>query len=369
MIHEQMKDQYDLLILKMNVLNQENFSLKRELYFYQNNSNNNTNINTNYNSNNNNQNINNNKIINNDFNTKEKIYPEKNVNKNINMNNIPKQKINNMKIDIDNNNKDYNQINCYKKVNKLNKEKIERDENKLKNNFKNIEVDIDKNEDKNNEYFNTINNSHRKFIRKINQNDSSGVSALLKNNNNENKKEKTPIRTYKTNKLLKNRDIINDYSFIGNNNDSNININYLNMDTFKNNINQDELTNYRKSSKTNLNSNRKGKISRAKSIDNNNNDSSTYIKIKNKNNQMSLFPSESNLKIERKLEEIEKILIQLQKKRDIYLDEYDKLPEHPKKQKELIEKRETKKIIDELNIAINEYKMKERNLKKLYQPV
>ncbi len=84
---------------------------------------------------------------------------------------------------------------------------------------------------------------------------------------------------------------------------------------------------------------------------------------------MSLFPSESNLKIERKLEEIEKILIQLQKKRDIYLDEYDKLPEHPKKQKELIEKRETKKIIDELNIAINEYKMKERNLKKLYQPV
>ena len=76
--------------------------------------------------------------------------------------------------------------------------------------------------------------------------------------------QKTPIRTYKTNKLLKNRDIINDYSFIGNNNDSNININYLNMDTFKNNINQDELTNYRKSSKTNLNSNRKGKISRAK---------------------------------------------------------------------------------------------------------
>ena len=141
------------------------------------------------------------------------------------------------------------------------------------------------------------------------------------------------------------------------------------MDTFKNNINQDELTNYRKSSKTNLNSNRKGKISRAKSIDNNNNDSSTYIKIKNKNNQMSLFPSESNLKIERQLEEIEKILIQLQKKRDIYLDEYDKLPEHPKKQKELIEKRETKKIIDELNIAINEYKMKERNLRKMYQPV
>ena len=84
---------------------------------------------------------------------------------------------------------------------------------------------------------------------------------------------------------------------------------------------------------------------------------------------MTLFPSESNLKIEKKLEEIAKILIQLQKKRDVYLDEYDKLPEHPKKQKDLIDKRETKKIIDELNTAINEYKMKERNLRKIYQPV
>ena len=84
---------------------------------------------------------------------------------------------------------------------------------------------------------------------------------------------------------------------------------------------------------------------------------------------MTLFPSESNLKIEKKLEEIAKILIQLQKKRDVYLDEYDKLPENPKKHKDLIDKRETKKIIDELNTAINEYKMKERNLRKMYQPV
>ena len=59
-------------------------------------------------------------------------------------------------------------------------------------------------------------------------------------------------------------------------------------------------------------------------------------------------------------------MIQLQKKRDIYLAQYDKLPEHPKKQKDLVEKKETKKIIDELNTAINEYKSKERNLKKIF---
>ena len=40
-IHEQLKDQYDLVMLKMNTVNQENYTLKRELYFYQNNTNNN----------------------------------------------------------------------------------------------------------------------------------------------------------------------------------------------------------------------------------------------------------------------------------------------------------------------------------------
>ena len=118
-----------------------------------------------------------------------------------------------------------------------------------------------------------------------------------------------------------------------------------------------------------MNSNKKGKISRTKSIDNKYTENSSYIKIKNKNNQISFIPSETNLKIEKQIEEIEKTLIQLQKKRSIYLNEYDKLPEHPKKQKDLVEKRETKKIIDELNIAINEYKIKERNLKKMYQPI
>ena len=85
-----------------------------------------------------------------------------------------------------------------------------------------------------------------------------------------------------------------------------------------------------------------------------------------KNNQLIFIPSESNLKKEKKIEEIEKSLIKLQKQRDIYLDEFDKLPEHPKKQKDLNEKKELKKLIDELNININEFKRQERNLKKDY---
>ena len=366
-IHEQMKDQYDLLILKMNVINQENFSLKRELYFYQNNSNNNSSINSNYNSNNNNQNINNNKIINNNFNTKEKEYPEKNVNININMNNIPKHKINNMKINIEDNNNLHN-INTnpinndkynYNYYRKINKEKITNNDN--------IEINQDNLNNKNNlEYYNTINNSHRKFIRNINQNDSSGVSALLNNNNNNNKaitlyetkikrekekeRDKTPILTHNNNKMQIGKSNINNISNISN-------------------INTNELCNYQKSNiKGKLNSNKK-KITRTKSIDNKYNEESNYIKIKNKNEQISFIPTETNLKIEKQLEDIEKILIQLQKKRNIYLDQFDKLPEHPKKQKDLVEKKETKKIIDELNIAINEYKIKERNLKKLFEAI
>ena len=67
---------------------------------------------------------------------------------------------------------------------------------------------------------------------------------------------------------------------------------------------------------------------------------------------------------EKKIDEIEKILIKLQKQRDIYLDEYNKLPEHPKKLKDLNDKKELKTLIDDLNININEYKRQERNLKK-----
>ena len=66
------------------------------------------------------------------------------------------------------------------------------------------------------------------------------------------------------------------------------------------------------------------------------------------------------------MEEIGKTLIKLQKQRNIYLDQYDKLPEHPKKQKDLNDKRELKKLIDDLNADINEFKRQERNLKKNY---
>ena len=282
-----------------------------------------------------------------------------------------------MKIDIGNDN-NTNQV-SYKKINKINKEKIERNENKTNNNDinDNKEINIGTNNNNDDEYYNTINNSHRKFIRNINQNDSSGVSALLKNNNNldnnnnnyENKtqREKTPlISNNNKNRLFKQRTIYNN-----NYNNNEFNYTNINIPSYKNEetLNPKEYTSYRNSTKTNINSNKKGKIARTKSIDNKSSQNSNYIKIKNKNNQITLFPSESNLKIEKKLEEIAKILIQLQKKRDIYLDEYDKLPEHPKKQKDLIDKRETKKMIDELNTAINEYKMKERNLKKMYQPV
>ena len=289
------------------------------------------------------------------------------------MNNIPKQKINNMKINIEDTNTNTNnaipnvnntQFNYYKKINKFNKEKIERDENKIRNNntiINNTELNHDINTTNNNreDYYNTITNSHRKFIRNINQNDSSGVSALLNNinnnnntnrgslyeNKNKNRRDTTPILSHNNNKMS-----------LAKNNTNNITMNeYINYKNIK--------------TKGNLNSNKKGKISRTKSIDNKYTENSSYIKIKNKNNQISFIPSETNLKIEKQIEEIEKTLIQLQKKRSIYLNEYDKLPEHPKKQKDLVEKRETKKIIDELNIAINEYKIKERNLKKMYQPI
>ena len=141
-LHEQMKDQYDLLILKMNTINQENFSLKRELYFYQNNSNNNLSNNSNYNSNNNN----NNNIL--SVNEKNKFENEYEETKSF------KSNYNNMKIDIENNNNQYN-------LKKINKDRIEN--NKINYNNENDEI------------IPIITNSHRKFVGNINQNDSSGV--------------------------------------------------------------------------------------------------------------------------------------------------------------------------------------------------
>ena len=98
---------------------------------------------------------------------------------------------------------------------------------------------------------------------------------------------------------------------------------------------------------------------------NNNNMPSNYIENNNKRNWKNKN-LENDLMNEKKMEEIGKTLIKLQKQRNIYLDEYDKLPEHPKKQKDLNDKRELKKLIDDLNMDINEFKRQERNLKKNY---
>ena len=372
-LHEQMKDQYDLLILKLNTVNQENFSLKRELYFYQNttnnnNMNNNTNYNsngnTNYNSNSNNKskyNGNNNNNFENDYKNENTKYLR------------PKYNYNNIKIDIENDNKNYN----YKKINK---DKSGFNDNKDINNGSE-------------EIIPTITNSHRKFIANINQNDSSSVSALLKNNINNvrdneiNKRENAQIRNnnYKNfeskpggfrniQKLRKEQNNVYE-------NERNERVNYFNINEDHDYYNE---TNYNKNNNT-INSNiqnRRRKIARTKSIDlPNNGNSKTNInypenqnyeenysnnKNRKKDNPIISFQSESNLQKEKQINEIQKTLAKLQKQRNIYLDEYDKLPEHPKKQKDLIDKRDLKQLIDELNMNINEYKRQERNLKKNY---
>ena len=372
-LHEQMKDQYDLLILKLNTVNQENFSLKRELYFYQNttnnnNMNNNTNYNsngnTNYNSNSNNKskyNGNNNNNFENDYKNENTKYLR------------PKYNYNNIKIDIENDNKNYN----YKKINK---DKSGFNDNKDINNGSE-------------EIIPTITNSHRKFIANINQNDSSSVSALLKNNINNvrdneiNKRDNAQIRNnnYKNfeskpggfrniQKLRKEQNNVYE-------NERNERVNYFNINEDHDYYNE---TNYNKNNNT-INSNiqnRRRKIARTKSIDlPNNGNSKTNInypenqnyeenysnnKNRKKDNPIISFQSESNLQKEKQINEIQKTLAKLQKQRNIYLDEYDKLPEHPKKQKDLIDKRDLKQLIDELNMNINEYKRQERNLKKNY---
>ena len=51
----------------------------------------------------------------------------------------------------------------------------------------------------------------------------------------------------------------------------------------------------------------------------------------------------------------------MEKQRSIYIDEYDKLPEHPKTKKDLNDKRKLKKLIDELTTNINIYTNHENN--------
>ena len=197
----------------------------------------------------------------------------------------------------------------------------------------------------------------------------------IRNNNFENLENKTKnlrnIQNFKKEQkyLYLNENENNERYFSKNENDNNDYNNDLNNN---NTINTNNRFN---------NINKRKKISRTRSIDisNNENTNSYYIgqreinyqnninnRNMNKNNPIISFPSESNLKKEKKIDEIERSLIKLQKQRNIYLDEYDKLPEHPKKQKDLNDKRELKKLIDDLNMNINEYKRQERNLKKNY---
>ena len=213
------------------------------------------------------------------------------------------------------------------------------------------------NKEKNKEVIHTITTSHRKFIGNINQNDSSGVSALLRNNINDiqtiiNKKENTPVIS-----LTKENNNKDKYSYYFNYKDNNENIiNNLNI----NNPNNAIYTKY-----NNLYGNKKERISRTKSankINNNYNDADPDNNYNNSN--IKNFPSESNFVNNKKIKEIEKNLINLEKQRNIYLEEYSKLPEHPKTKKDLNDKRKLKKIIDELNTNINIYANQENKFYK-----
>ena len=178
------------------------------------------------------------------------------------------------------------------------------------------------------EYINTITTSHRKFIANINQNDSSGVSALLKhyinetqsNNkrNNKNEKDNVPIIALSKENYNKNK-----YSKLLNYKESN-NINNINE---KNN--NTIYTKY-----NDIYANPKGRIDRTKSAG----------KIENK-----------------KIKEIERNIINMEKERNAYIEQYEKLPEFPKTKKELNDKRKLKKLIDELATNINIYTNNENN--------
>ena len=297
LINEQMKQEYELLILKVKRLNQENFSLKKELFFYQNN----------------------------------------NINPNLTDNNIRDIQRNNFqkedKIDKIHNMKQYN-------FKKIANDKVYNNKNYNNKNIEDNEI-----------ITHTITNSHRKFIKNISQNDSSGVSTLLNIdiNNQPSYNNKTKIST-------KNKYDLNDTynkEFIKNNHNNSylINDNVDNVDINKTYQNQKRFD-------------KRGKIMRLKSIDNSN-ERMNYYEEKNfiDKRQSKL---DNNFKTEKQIDNIEKELIKLQKQRNIYLNEFDKLPEHPKKQRDLNERKELKKLIEDLDNNINEYKRQERNIKKNY---
>ena len=318
-IHEQLKDQYDLLILKMNTVNQENFSLKRELYFYQNNINNNLNINNNYNMNNNISNFNSRIDL---KGTSEKISNEK---KSQDINAKEKEE-----------NKDINNSN--KKIKTINNELLDTPNDKTNNKLNNNGVvqNNSKKDEKKNEIIPTITKSHRKFIANINQNDSSGVSSLLKNyvdtNDGKEDNKNNDNENMKITSLTKENNLKDNFSNIKNNNEN------INMYP-KEGINNTIYTNYK-----NFYNNKKTRIEKTKSAD----------KIKYFN-----IPLESNY--DKKIKEIKNNLMNLQKQRNTYLNEYNRLPEQPKTKNDLNYKRKIKKIIDEIGTNINIYTNKENN--------
>ena len=151
---------------------------------------------------------------------------------------------------------------------------------------------------------------------------SSGVSALLKNyinetqsNNkrkNENEKDNIPIITLTKDNYNKN-------------NCSNL-LNYKESNKINNLNEKNKNTIYTKYN--DIYGNLKGRIDRTKSAG----------KIENK-----------------KMKEIERNIINMEKQRNAYIEQYEKLPEFPKTKKDLNDKRKLKKLIDELTTNINIY--------------
>ena len=310
-IHEQLKDQYDLALLKMNTVNQENFTLKRELYFFQSNINNNINNSNNYNKNNNNSNY------------EQKEDSQKNINENKN--------------DFDDD--------IQKKEENAEKKNCQEHQSHKKNN--NLTINIDNSNDKekkknnelnktndNEEINKTITKSYRKFITSSNQNDSSGVSALLNNDITDNQ---TNTYIKETLSIVSNKD------------------NFMKKDNNK--IKNKYINNENKNKGIERNKSYEEKI---KMIIYENNEEN--IIKRNKMNSINIL-TEENIIYNRKIKEIENNLINMQKQREIYIEQYNKIPEQPKTRNDLNEKRKLKKLIEELTTEINKLTNKEEKNK------
>jgi flagellar biosynthesis chaperone FliJ len=151
-----------------------------------------------------------------------------------------------------------------------------------------------------------------------------------------------------------------------NNKKINNQINYTKSDTL-NFVNENTNSIYTKYSHNNLGG-RKGRIARTKSVDKINNIfyqnyDDLNNNINNKDDINDFRPQKSQIN-DKRIKEMEKTINNLEKQRNIYLNEYNKLPENPKTQKELNEKRKLKRLIDEFNTNIYNVKSQEKNMKK-----